>query len=54
MEQATEVVVFRASPEVIAQLRDWSEPVNVRITPVGRTWEIEFRTPLALDLSETP
>lgn len=42
-EQATETITLKASPEVIEALKDWSTPVQVRITGTVGAWEMEIR-----------
>lgn len=48
IENPTETVTFKASRELIEQLKDWSERVQVRITEYPEGYELEFRTSDAL------
>jgi|SRR6476661_4381539 len=49
MEDATEQVRFKASPELIEKLKDWSEPVQIRIRPGEEgLYEMEARDPFGI------
>lgn len=46
MENPDQVVTIKASREVIEQLKDWSDPVQIRIHPAGAEglgWDMEVR-----------